>query len=126
MGQFQPEFIGKMNFYLSAIDELLWHTDDHPSIGIILCKSKNKIVAEYALQDLGKPVGVSEYRLKAALPSRWEGNLPTIDELERKIKDKPVLGPLPYIAAVFDGTQGTDRMLRLHDSELQCRNFLGK
>ncbi|HEY6271359.1 MAG TPA: PDDEXK nuclease domain-containing protein, partial [Terriglobales bacterium] len=62
-GEFQPEFSGKMNFYLSAIDDLLRHPDDKPSIGIILCKSKNKVVAEYALRDLRKPVGVSEYRL---------------------------------------------------------------
>ena len=89
MGQFQPEFSGKMNFYLSAVDDLVRHPDDQPSIGIILCKSKNKIVAEYALRDLGKPVGVSEYRLTAALPNNLEGSLPTIDELETTLKDKP-------------------------------------
>jgi hypothetical protein len=89
MGQFQPEFSGKMNFYLSAVDELLRHPDDQPSIGIILCKSKNKIVAEYALRDLSKPVGVSEYRLTAALPNNLEGSLPTIDELEKTLKGKP-------------------------------------
>jgi predicted nuclease of restriction endonuclease-like (RecB) superfamily len=89
MGQFQPEFSGKMNFYLSAVDDLLRHPDDQPSIGIILCKSKNKIVAEYALRDLGKPVGVSEYRLTGALPNNLEGSLPTIEELERTLKDKP-------------------------------------
>jgi predicted nuclease of restriction endonuclease-like (RecB) superfamily len=95
MGPFQPEFSGKMNFYLSAVDGLLRHPDDQTSIGIILCKSKNKIVAEYALRDLAKPVGVSEYRLTAALPNHWEGNLPTIDELESKIKDKPAQNLLP-------------------------------
>jgi predicted nuclease of restriction endonuclease-like (RecB) superfamily len=96
MGPFQPEFSGKMNFYLSAIDDLLRHHDDQSSIGIILCKSKNKIVAEYALRDLGKPVGISEYRLTAALPNHWERNLPTIDELERKIKNTPANCPLPF------------------------------
>ena len=85
---FKPEFSGKMNFYLSAIDDLLRHPDDQASIGIILCKSKNKVVAEYALRDLGKPVGVSEYRLTSALPSDLEGSLPTVDELERTLKGK--------------------------------------
>ena len=89
MGEFQPEFSGKMNFYLSAVDDLLRHADDQPSIGIILCKSKNSIVAEYALRDLRKPVGVSEYRFTAALPKKLKGSLPTIDELERTLKDKP-------------------------------------
>jgi predicted nuclease of restriction endonuclease-like (RecB) superfamily len=88
MGQFQPEFSGKMNFYLSAVDNLLRHRDDQCSIGIILCKAKNKIVAEYALRDLGKPVGISEYRLPSALPGNWEENLPAIDELERELKNK--------------------------------------
>lgn len=60
MGRFQPECGGKMNFYLSAIDDLLRHPDDQPSIGIILCKTKNEVIAEYALRDLRKPVGVSE------------------------------------------------------------------
>jgi predicted nuclease of restriction endonuclease-like (RecB) superfamily len=89
MGEFQPEFSGKMNFYLSAVDDLLRHADDQPSIGIILCKSKNSIVAEYALRNLRKPVGVSEYRFTAALPKKLKGSLPTIDELERTLKDKP-------------------------------------
>jgi predicted nuclease of restriction endonuclease-like (RecB) superfamily len=87
-GDFQPEFTGKMNFYLSAVDDLLRHPDDQASIGIILCKSKNKIVAEYALRDLGKPVGVSEYRLTAALPNNLEGSLPTVDDLEAQLREK--------------------------------------
>ena len=87
-GDFQPEFAGKMNFYLSAVDDLLRHPDDQASIGIILCKSKNKIVAEYALRDLGKPVGVSEYRLTGALPNNLEGSLPTVDDLEAQLREK--------------------------------------
>ncbi|HEY6271641.1 MAG TPA: PDDEXK nuclease domain-containing protein [Terriglobales bacterium] len=86
MQDFQPEFGGKMNFYLSAIDDLLRHPDDQPSIGIILCKSKNKIVAEYALRDLRKPVGVSEYRLTEALPKRLRASLPSVEELEASLK----------------------------------------
>ena len=88
IGEFQPEFSGKMNFYLSAIDDLLRHPDDQPSIGIILCKSKNKVVAEYALRDIRKPVGVSEYRLTEVLPKRLRNSLPAIEQLEAELKDK--------------------------------------
>jgi len=87
MTQFQPEYSGKMNFYLSAIDDSLRHPDDQPSIGIILCTAKNKIVAEYALRDLRKPVGISEYRLTGRLPTRLQENLPTVEQLEAKLKD---------------------------------------
>jgi len=87
---FQPEFSGKMNFYLSAVDDLLRHPDDQPSIGMILCKSKNKVVAEYALRDIRKPVGIAEYRLTEALPKHLRGSLPTIEALEAELKaDSP-------------------------------------
>ncbi|KJH70260.1 PDDEXK nuclease domain-containing protein [Aliterella atlantica] len=82
MSDFQPEFSGKMNFYLSAADDLLRHPDDQPSIGIILCKSKNQAIAEYALRDLNKPIGVSAYQLQNALPEQLKSSLPTIEELE--------------------------------------------
>jgi predicted nuclease of restriction endonuclease-like (RecB) superfamily len=82
LSDFQPEFSGKMNFYLSAVDELLRHPDDQPSIGIILCRSKNQVVAEYALRDMNKPIGVSAYQLQDALPEQMKGSLPTIEELE--------------------------------------------
>jgi predicted nuclease of restriction endonuclease-like (RecB) superfamily len=84
---FQPEFSGKMNFYLSAVDDLLRHPDDQPSIGIILCKSKNKVVAEYALRDIRKPVGIADYRLTEALPKRLQGSLPTVEELEAELQE---------------------------------------
>jgi predicted nuclease of restriction endonuclease-like (RecB) superfamily len=86
MEGFKPEFSGKMNFYLSAADDLLRHPSDQPSIGIILCKSKNKIVAEYALRDLRKPMGVSEYRLTESLPKQLKGSLPSVEELEAELK----------------------------------------
>ncbi len=82
LGDFQPEFTGKMNFYLSAVDDLLRHANDQPSIGIILCKSKNNVVAEYALRDLRKPLGISEYRLTTDLPAPLQKSLPTLKELE--------------------------------------------
>jgi len=82
MVDFEPEFAGKMNFYLSAVDDLLRHPDDQPSIGLILCKGKSKVVAEYALRDMAKPIGVSAYTLLETLPSDLQGSLPTIEELE--------------------------------------------
>jgi len=86
--EFKPEFSGKMNFYLSAIDDLLRHPNDQLSIGVILCKSKNKVVAEYALRDLGKPVGVSEYRVTGRLPKRLQESLPTVEQLEAELKEE--------------------------------------
>ena len=86
MSDFQPEFSGKMNFYLSVVDDLLRHPDDQPSIGIVLCKSKNHVIVEYALRDLNKPIGVSAYQLQSALPEQMKGNLPTIEELEAELE----------------------------------------
>jgi nuclease YhcG-like protein len=68
--------------YLSAVDDLLRHADDRPTIGIVLCKSRNKILVEYALGDTSKPIGVSEFRLTEALPQDLKGTLPTVEELE--------------------------------------------
>jgi hypothetical protein len=82
---FQPEFAGKMNFYLSAVNNLLRHSDDQPSIGLILCKTKNQVIAEYALEDYGKPIGISEYRLAESLPDKLQGSLPTVEELESEL-----------------------------------------
>jgi predicted nuclease of restriction endonuclease-like (RecB) superfamily len=79
--EFRPEFAGKMNFYLSAVDDLLRHVDDAPSIGLILCKEKNRIVVEYALRDTGKPMGVAQYRLTESLPERLQSELPTSHDL---------------------------------------------
>jgi predicted nuclease of restriction endonuclease-like (RecB) superfamily len=85
MGAFKPEYAGKMNFYLSAVDDLLRHPDDKPSIGLILCKAKNGIVAEYALRDIGKPLGISEFNHPEKLPDRLKGTLPTIEEIEAEL-----------------------------------------
>jgi len=84
-GDFRPEYAGKLNFYLSAVDNSLKHKDDNPSIGIILCKSKNKVVAEYALKDMSKPIGVSEYKIVRSIPKKLKTSLPTIDELEKEL-----------------------------------------
>ncbi len=86
MDQFRPEYAGKMNFYLSAVDDLLKHSSDQPSLGIILCKTKKKMVVEYALRDTSKPLGVAEYRITAALPEWLKGNLPSIEDLEAELR----------------------------------------
>jgi len=93
MQKFKPEFAGKMNFYLSAVDDLLRHLNDQPSIGIILCKTKSKTIAEYALRDTHKPIGISEYRTTAALPDSLKGSLPTIEELEAELQKPDELSP---------------------------------
>jgi hypothetical protein len=77
-----------MNFYLSAIDDLLRHETDQPTIGLILCKSKNQIVAEYALRDMTKPLGISEFHHLERLPEQLEGTLPTIEQIEAEMADR--------------------------------------
>ena len=78
-----------MNFYLSAVDDLLKHPSDQPSIGLILCKSRDRIIVEYALRDTAKPMGVVEFRLVEKLPKRLKGSLPTIEELEAELSAAP-------------------------------------
>ncbi|MEM6836651.1 MAG: PDDEXK nuclease domain-containing protein [Cyanobacteria bacterium P01_C01_bin.120] len=80
MGEFQPEFSGKMNFYVSAVDDLMRHPDDRPTIGIILCRSKNKAIVEYALRDVQKPIGISTHRTAQTLPDSIEPALPTQEQ----------------------------------------------
>ncbi len=85
---FKPEYAGKMNFYLSAVDDLLRHPDDQPSVGIILCKAKNQVVAEYALRDMAKPVGIASYitRLVESLPPALRDSLPSPQALRAELK----------------------------------------
>ncbi|MGA9367082.1 MAG: PDDEXK nuclease domain-containing protein [Steroidobacteraceae bacterium] len=82
--EFKPEFAGKMNFYLSAVDDQLRHPDDEPSIGIILCKGRNEVIVEYALRDTSKPMGVAKYRLSPALPEQLKRDLPTAEDLAQE------------------------------------------
>jgi len=85
-GAFIPEYTGKMNFYLAAVDDLLRHPEDAPSIGMILCKQKGqKIVAEYALRNMSTPIGISEYKLNEALPEALKDSLPTVAQLEAEL-----------------------------------------
>lgn len=85
--KFKPEYAGKLNFYLSAVDATMRHESDNPSIGLILCKDRKGLIAEYALKDISKPVGVSEYQLVASIPENLKGSLPTIEELEAAFAD---------------------------------------
>lgn len=86
-GAFKPEYAGKMNFYLSAVDDLLKHKDDQPSIGLLLCRSRNRVQVEYALRDIQKPIGVAEWesRIVEQLPSSLRGSLPTVEEIEAEL-----------------------------------------
>jgi len=83
--EFKPEYAGKLNFYLSAVDDLLKTEDENPSIGIILCKTKDKVLAEYALRDITKPMGISEYQLTNAIPEKFKSSLPSIEDLESEL-----------------------------------------
>jgi len=83
--EFEPEFAGKMNFYLSVVDNQIKTVDDQPSIGIILCKNKNKLEVEYALQGMSKPIGVSEFTVTQALPAELKSTLPTVEEFENEL-----------------------------------------
>ena len=83
--EFQPEFSGKMNFYISAVDDLLRHPEDRSTIGIILCKGKKKTSVEYALRDVNRPIGVSTYQLKDSLPKSLKENLPTVEQLAMEL-----------------------------------------
>jgi predicted nuclease of restriction endonuclease-like (RecB) superfamily len=83
--KFKPEFTGKLNFYISAVDDILRTPKDHPSIGILICKSKNNTMVEYALKDINKPIGVSEYKISKNLPDKFKSSLPTIEEIEAEL-----------------------------------------
>lgn len=85
-GEFKPEYAGQLNFYLSAVDGIIKHPEDNPSIGLLLCKSKNDIVAEYALKDMSKPIGVSEYKITSSLPEALSKQLPSVEDIRKRIK----------------------------------------
>ena len=89
MGKFTPADAGQLNFYLSAADDLLRTEGDAPTLGLLLCKSKDATVAEYALRDINKPMGIAEFRLDEALPETLRGSLPTIEELEAELGTLP-------------------------------------
>ena len=85
-GEFKPEYAGQLNFYLSAVDAILKKEQDAPSIGLLLCKSKNDLVAEYSLKDMSKPIGVSAYQITSNLPKELEKQLPSVEDIQKRIK----------------------------------------
>ena len=84
-GEFKPEYAGQLNFYLSAVDGILKKEQDNPSIGLLLCKSKNDLVAEYSLKDMSKPIGVSSYRVTSDLPKELEHQFPSLEDIQKRI-----------------------------------------
>lgn len=87
-GKFKPEHLGQLGFYLTAVDRQIKGDQDNPSIGLLLCKSKNKVVAEYALSDKSQPMGIAEYKLQEALPAELETDLPSIEQIERELQSE--------------------------------------
>ncbi|MDO6432756.1 PDDEXK nuclease domain-containing protein [Flavitalea sp. BT771] len=83
--EFQPEFAGKLNFYLNIVNAQLKHPNDQPSIGILLCKTPKKVIVEYALENISSPLGVAEYQIMNSIPDNLKGDLPSIEELEEEL-----------------------------------------
>ena len=90
-GPFKPDYAGKMNFYCNVVDDRLKHSTDHPTIGLILCQDKKRVVAEYTLRGMNKPIGVSEYELTRTLPVELKSSLPSIEELEKELTKQTVV-----------------------------------
>lgn len=88
-GKFKPEYAGKVNFYCSVVDDKLRHPDDRPTIGLILCQEKDRVLAEYSLRDINKPIGVSDYELTRALPKELASSLPSIEQIEAELENLP-------------------------------------
>lgn len=84
-GDFKPEYAGQLNFYLSVVDGILKKESDNPSVGLLLCKNKNNLVAEYSLKDISKPIGVSEYKITSNLTGELEKQLPSVEDIQKRI-----------------------------------------
>lgn len=100
--KFKPEYVGQLGFYMTAVDRQVKAPEDAPTIGLLLCKSKDKVVAEYALRDSTKPMGVAEYQLVQALPAQLETSLPSIEQIESELGTTPaplVEGSSPPMAS---------------------------
>ena len=85
--KFIPEYAGKLSFYVSAVDGEIKAKEDNPTIGILICKSKNNLLVEYSLKDINKPIGVSEYKLTAKLPEELKSALPSIEQIEKELEE---------------------------------------
>ena len=86
---FKPEHLGQLGFYIAAVDAQMCSAQDAPTIGLLLCKNKNRVVAEYALRDANRPIGISRYELESALAPEWKSSLPSVEDLEREFSREP-------------------------------------
>ena len=93
IGKFQPEYVGKMQFYLAVLNKQVRLEDENPSVGIILCKSKDKTIVEYALKDSDKPIGVSTYRMVSTLPKELKGQLPAPEQIMKLLENLDYSNP---------------------------------
>ena len=83
--EFKPEYTGKLNFYLNAVDKYIKGTNDNPTFGILLCKDQKRVTAELALKDINKPIGVSEYKILSEIPDYLENTLPSMEDIEKRL-----------------------------------------
>lgn len=93
--EFEPEHIGKLNFYLSAVDSQMRGEHDAPTIGLLLCKTRSRVFVEYALRDTAKPMGIAEYKLRRALPKKLEASLPSIEQIEAELAESKTIASKP-------------------------------
>ena len=128
-GEFKPEHAGKMNFYLSVVDDRLRHETDAPSIGLILCQDRNQIIAEYALRGADRPIGISEYELTRALPAGLKSALPTVEEIEAELKDavserqsQPIALPAPAKHKAAKTSEAQNRKPKTENRKLKTEN----
>ena len=87
-GKFKPEYAGKLNFYCNVVNDRLKHPTDAPTIGLILCQTRDQLLAEYSFAGIDKPIGISTYELTRALPARLQSVLPTVEEIEAELAPK--------------------------------------
>ncbi|MBM4310635.1 MAG: DUF1016 domain-containing protein [Deltaproteobacteria bacterium] len=87
-GRFKPDHLGQIGFYMKAVDRQFKQPHDAPTIGLLLCKSKNKVVAEYALHDHSKPIGIAQYQLTQCMPEELKTSLPSIEQIEKELKSR--------------------------------------
>jgi predicted nuclease of restriction endonuclease-like (RecB) superfamily len=119
-GKFKPEHLGQLSFYLTAVDAQMKHPQDGPTIGMLLCKSKNKVVAEYALRDKSQPLGVAEYQLVESLPPELQSSLPSIEQIERELAKEcgeGICNPFHKPDEITEDANATERDCKslLHD-----------
>lgn len=130
IGDFKPDFAGKLNFYTNTVNEEIKGADDKPTIGILLCKAPNKTVVKYSLQGIKTPIGVSEYQFASSLPKQLKGGMPTIEELEKEIEGeytellKPVDKKIGHLKELIKGLKQTP--VKEKRSPANCERILSK